>query len=404
MGTKKRRVLWRRPSSAREDNGINNGAHYDVDDHNNSVLSVEEETLEFRRIRNLRRPDEILNSKDDDDDDGDDSPSSLIITTPPVQPLIELVDRSLALGQEVALTVLLLAVHREIVVHESQEQSDERPELPATTDHDPTADHPASKKQSSLDLAMLIIDATLLAVVYYSRYRSSGSDNPHDNRGGGNHHGRKPRAIVRLSDGITLASLLRFLSGVLRTLTASCSTDTVIALAMSGMVVHLLACDYRYANGEPTSVVADNAMEDGNSNDDHLPESRHPRPPFRGGTVSLNAAFFSTVLLVSRIRSNATSCAFVSSVVALFAFYPAWRHNIAGIYPNTVRGSPCFIITVALSLAAWLILSPFEKVLFAGMQFMVFVFSPCLQWRLQRHKQIITGPWDIAHIRHVPTT
>ncbi len=155
---------------------------------------------------------------------------------------------------------------------------------------------------------------------------------------------------MRLSDGALLAALLRLLSGAMRSLTASYSADTVYALAVCGMSVHLLACDYAYANGGGGTIVADDD-DGGGVAGDGAPASasastsapgedaadRHPRPPFLGGTVSLNAAFFSTVLLSSRVRSDVASYAFVSLVVTLFAFYPASRHNIAGRYPNSIR-------------------------------------------------------------------
>ena len=118
-----------------------------------------------------------------------------------------------------------------------------------------------------------------------------------------------------------------------------------------------------------------------------------------GQEVALYAAFFgvhreivSAVLLASGITSNASSYAFVSMATVVF-FHPALRQQIA-------RRPPCsIIITSSISLAtAWLLLSSFEKVIFAGLQMLIFIISPCLQWRLQRHKKIITGPWDIAHI------
>ena len=131
--------------------------------------------------------------------------------------------------------------------------------------------------------------------------------------------------------------------------------------------------------------------------------AHHPRPPFLGRTVSLNPAVFSTVLLASRICLNATSYAFVSSVVTLFAFYPASRHNIAVRYPNAILGSPCSIVTFALSAAAWLLLSlSFERFLFVIVQSTVLLFSPLMMWRLQMRKRTISGPWDVAHVR--PTT
>jgi hypothetical protein len=59
---------------------------------------------------------------------------------------------------------------------------------------------------------------------------------------------RRKKAIVRLSDVILLAVILRVISGLLRSLTASYSTDTVYALTITGMAVHLSACDYKFAN------------------------------------------------------------------------------------------------------------------------------------------------------------
>jgi hypothetical protein len=200
---------------------------------------------------------------------------------------------------------------------------------------------------------------------------------------------------------------------MLRSLTASYSADTVHALATCGMAIHLLACDYGYANGRRrTTIVAEEARHSSRDDDDDNDLSnsssaagaddvvQHPRPPFLGGTISLNAAFFSTVLLASRIKSNATSYAFVSSVVTLFAFYPSSRHNIAINYPNAMWGSPCSIVTFALSTAAWLLLSSsYERYLFAIVQSTVLVVSPILMWRLQMRKRTISGPWDVAHVR-----
>lgn len=116
-------------------------------------------------------------------------------------------------------------------------------------------------------------------------------------------------------DALLLAGILRLLSAVLKTLTASYSSDTVGALAVGGMLVHLLTCDYGYANGSTTNIK-------------QSPSSSR-RATFRGGTVSLNAVLVSTTLLASRLESNATVYLFVSSSVILFAFYPAVRHSMS---------------------------------------------------------------------------
>ncbi|KAL3777417.1 hypothetical protein ACHAW5_010219 [Stephanodiscus triporus] len=337
--------------------------------------------------------------------------------------LIELMDGSLVVGQEVALTAMLLAVHGEIVRREGEAEGggggggggggmiDDWEYLVG--------------RRRSASIAAALVYSALLTIIYFNRrsssshyYSSSSADVDDDARRRRPSSGSGRRAAVRLSDGVLLAVLLRLLAGVLRSLTASYSADTVHALATCGMAIHLLACDYGYANGRRGrggggvgGAEAHSSRDDGDDDyDDAATNSsssgaavadvvrHHPRPPFLGGTVSLNAAFFSTVLLASRINSNATSYAFVSSVVTLFAFYPSSRHNIAINYPNAIRGSPCSIVTLSLSTAAWLLLSSsVERCLFAIVQSTVLVVSPVLMWRLQMRKRTISGPWDVAH-------
>lgn len=288
-----RKILWQPIQQQQQSNGNGHGGEHD---RNSPNIIYEEEELEFHRVRSLRRLDDILK-----DEQGGGGPPSLVVTTPPQRTLVELMSRSLVVGQEVALAAILLAVHREIVIREDVHEQVE------------------FEFGERSYLAMQIVYVTLFIIVYYSR---QSANRVHQQRE------RGKKAIVRLSDGILLAVLLRFISGVLRTLTASYSSDTVYALSIFGMAIHLLACDYKYANG----VALEDADDPSYANISPL----HPRPAFLGGTVSLNAAFFSTVLLVSRIKSNATSYALVSSVVTLFAFYPASRHNIARCYPNSV--------------------------------------------------------------------
>lgn len=128
----------------------------------------------------------------------------------------------------------------------------------------------------------------------------------------------RQKTKTRLVDALLMAVLLRFLAAVLRTLTASYSSDTVHALAIAGMVIHLLGCDYSYANGGGSATHSTTGAS----------ISRKGVSPFLGGTMSLNAAFFATTLLASRLVSNWTVHFFVSSSVTIFAFYPATRHGL----------------------------------------------------------------------------
>ena len=283
---------------------------------------------------------DTLNRGSDSHSHEQDSP--LIIIKPPQRSLIELMNASLVVGQEVALTAFLLAVHRVIVHEESTRAAGQHREVARQTLL--VVDH--LDRESSI--AMVLVYATLLVIVYFNQkslcrsttnlqeirdLKESHEGNAdsqtadHSSRGGNATGQRRKKAMVRMSDAILLAAMLRLMSGVIHTLTASYSSDTVYALSITGVIIHLLACDYNYANGIST---------DSDGQAFSLNTFAHPRPAFLGGTVSLNAVFFSTALLVSRIESDASSYAFVSLVVTLFAFYPATRHNIARRYPNSL--------------------------------------------------------------------
>ena len=137
----------------------------------------------------------------------------------------------------------------------------------------------------------------------------------------------------RLTDFVLMAILLRFLSSVLKTLTASYSSDTVYALSTMSLFLHLLTCDYDYANGWEGIENDENGQTDCNtssrSNGGNYKNKNLERPTFEGGMMSLTSAFFATTLLASRLESNAAVYVFVCSSVVLFALYPAARHLVA---------------------------------------------------------------------------
>jgi phosphatidylinositol glycan class C protein len=377
MMSKSQKQLWNPRNNNSNGTSPNDGdACADNRGHNSKTYAEEE--AEFFRVRKSRFCTQDI--------------VECIHESPPHRSLEEIINSALVVGQEVSLTVILLAVHREIVAFEDRNNTEKKP----------------NQAQNALEyiaeksfIAMMLVYVSMLIIVFYNQ-KSMVVDNSNDEddgnkKGEASHnknqhhkkHHRRRKAIVRLSDGILLAVMLRIISGLLRSLTASYSTDTVYALTITFLVVHLLACDYKYANGFDNEAI------------DDYPAllAHHPRPKFLGGTVSLSAAFFATVLLVSRIKSNATSYAVVSSVVTLFAFYPTSRHQIARNFPNALWTSPCFAITATLTTSAWLFLdSQIEKFTFVGLQMFLLVLSPCLQYKLQSYKRIISGKWDIAHI------
>jgi Phosphatidylinositol N-acetylglucosaminyltransferase len=178
----------------------------------------------------------------------------------------------------------------------------------------------AFSQRSYLDASTACILAALLLTVVWSSVADPTMQQD-----------RTTKLVHRSTDSLLLAVLLRFISSILQSLTASYSTDTVEALAGWGMLVHVLLCDYSYANGRSSTLAAPIRSNCTTNNSE--------RPPFLGGTVSLNAALFSTTLLVSRIQDHATAYVLVSLAIVVFAFYPATRHAIAVSYPAHSSGT-----------------------------------------------------------------
>jgi hypothetical protein len=123
-----------------------------------------------------------------------------------------------------------------------------------------------------------------------------------------------------------------------------------------------------------------------------------------GQTVSFVTIFIA--LYRKFIVHETTTSACISLVIALIAYFKAMplRQYIARSYPRVLHLTlPSLIVTIALTVLAWMLLSSVEdKFIFSIIQVMVLLISPLVRFSLQKHKRIITGPWDIAHI--TPTT
>lgn len=280
---------------------------------------------------------------------------SFLTRPPPPKSLSTLCSNSLVVGQEFALTCLFWARHRVTIWEE-----DLRQRQPTTMQQDYYYDRDQQEQEAELQTRMVQSQfMALIALVVIAIYTNSSASPPQPQP-------RKVKVQQRTSDAILLAILLRLCASVLRTLTASFSTDTVESLTVAGMVIHWLTCDYSYANAtesRDSNSQAESSSEEGNSSTSKRKEATAPnsaaaqpkfvttssrRPTFQGGTVSLNAAFFSTTLLASRLSSNAAVYIFVSSAIILFAFFPAARHAISH-HPHRAM-SKCDAVTNTVSL------------------------------------------------------
>ena len=253
------------------------------------------------------------------------------------------------------------------------------------------------------------------------------------------------KARHRLTDACLIGILLRFLGSLLQSLTASYAVDAVQTLALFGMVLHILTCDYSYSNGEDTRTTTN--IQHYNSESRSGPPVEQPasinynrssssRPAFEGGTFSLNAAFFATILLISRLQDSITAYVFCLFAVISFGFYPLTRHELAVAHPPTTSRkfratsylcfmnttcsllivnamliwTCCFLRETAVLAVITLLLCTSTGILcqcndpygdqqllhyFCGLVFMLLLVFPVWKYRLQFYKVHLRGPWDI---------
>jgi hypothetical protein len=209
-------------------------------------------------------------------------------STPQKRSFWQLYSSSVVVVQEITLTIHLLARHRALL---------------ATNPRRYAANYSVACS------TIIIVGALLLILIYNSQVESK--------------QNQPAKIKQRATDGILSAILLRLMASLLQSLTASYSSDTLYALVLVGFALHVLACDYSYANGRQLHLKVD--------------ANSFKRPMFHGGTVSLNSALFSTTLLVSRLDTT-EAYFFVYFAVVLFAFYPATRNSIAAKYPTRESG------------------------------------------------------------------
>ncbi|KAG7393236.1 hypothetical protein PHYPSEUDO_011241 [Phytophthora pseudosyringae] len=178
------------------------------------------------------------------------------------------------------------------------------------------------------------------------------------------------RTLDTLSSCLLFCATLSLLSPVLRTLTRSYADDTIWALATFLGLLHLITHDYNYVNSGIGRF---------------------------SGTISLNAAIFTAVLLGSRLQSNEHVFAFVLLAIEIFAMFPIFQREVKRHSErlHLTTAAALFALSVALT---WKLSALLSALAGALVLFLAFV---CPLWfmHVQESKNEILGPWDIAHIQ-----
>lgn len=156
---------------------------------------------------------------------------------------------------------------------------------------------------------------------------------------------------------------LRLAAPILQTLTSSFSDDTIHALAIVFSTLHLVFYDYEFV---------DNLDGGGVS-----------------GTLSLNAAMFTAVLLASRLNNLEVVLGFILLAVIVFTIFPIVIRSV-----KARDASLYFTATVFMSLLAFVMLWRLDVTLFAiYFIVLVFIWIVCPFWlmRMQIYKKTVNA-------------
>ncbi|EJD03912.1 phosphatidylinositol N-acetylglucosaminyltransferase [Fomitiporia mediterranea MF3/22] len=180
---------------------------------------------------------------------------------------------------------------------------------------------------------------------------------------------REHRAKALKSSILVFLALLA-LSPVLRTLTASTSSDSIWALTACLFILNILLADY------------------GPSRSGRLGRERLT------SVLSMNAGISASVVLASRLRDDVSVFALTLFSIQMFALFPMLRTRLL-MMPSLLRALLTFCVSgVSIHLTSE-VSHLVTRIQVAILGFVTFGAPLALVWA-QRFKNEIRGPWDVA--------
>lgn len=188
-------------------------------------------------------------------------------------------------------------------------------------------------------------------------------------------------------------------SPLLRTLTRAWSEDTIIAIAVTMLIIHLALHDYTFIYKSKSSL-----------------EQWHQLRGDLGritrawkkvdNSVALNAIIFSAIVLASRLSNSESVFGFIFFSVTAFAFLPFVLKCLNLMFPNVFLFVLCPFGVLWTTLMLQIYVGALPMAIFISIVLTVAFVCPYLLIRSLPLKKAIKGPWDIAHVnrRLVPPT
>lgn len=202
-----------------------------------------------------------------------------------------------------------------------------------------------------------------------------------------------------LSRAFLVFGTVYIVSPLLRTLTRAWSEDTIIAIAVTMLIIHLALHDYTFIYRSKSS------LEQWHQLRGDL--GRITRAWKRvDASVALNAIIFSAIVLASRLSNSESVFGFIFFSVTAFAFLPFVLKCINLMFPNVFLFFLCPLGVLSTTLMLQIYVGALPMGIFISIVLTVAFVCPYLLILSLPLKKAIKGPWDIAHVnrRLIPPT
>lgn len=188
-------------------------------------------------------------------------------------------------------------------------------------------------------------------------------------------------------------SSLYVLAPIFQTLTSSISSDSIWALTVCLLMVHLCFHDYIDASTRPPPAFTTSRSS---KSSDLSGKLAVKKPATLSGNVSLNASIVASVLIASRLPSGLLVFALMLFSSEFFLLFPLVTRCIKQYSVKLHLWFSCMLIAVTMGLI--FPLNRLALVLFVAV--VVFIMLVCPYWliRIQEYKFEINGPWDEAKL------
>lgn len=194
-----------------------------------------------------------------------------------------------------------------------------------------------------------------------------------------------------LKRAVLVFGTLYTVAPILRTLTRTWSEATIIAIAVTMLIVHLVFHDYVFISKTKSS------LEQWYLGRGDM--ARVKREWKRVDTsLALNAIIFSAIVLASRLDSFEAVFGFTFFSISAFAFLPFVLKAINLLAPAVFLWLVCPAGVVATATMLHVFVGKLPMSIFAGVVTIVAFICPYVLIKALPLKKAIKGPWDIAHV------